>query len=408
MEENLQNNEEGLSLIDIIRVLFSKIKLLIIVVILGGILGGAFGIWHTIDMKYYGTSLEFYVNPEKPATVGSSSSSAANASSQYGVYGAYGRHVMDAMIKLLASESFTEKLLLEDDGLPSLEMYPEVAGEKYTAAQEAIKAADAAWNEAKALDAERAEAFEVLYEAWNNASIPAVFSELNYKTFFNEADADKKTTYKAVIDAYDDYTNKNNFRNDAIEKANDIQKETDAVVEILLEDWRELPLYNHNLSKFQKAVTYSYLGENEDIADANNLARSFIYVNISILNEEEFAIDLLERVKRSVPAYIEQNMIVPTDYEGTSCTRITRNDDIHRTNPNFRRNQSIKYAILAAMAAGAIAAVVVIILDSQDKRLRDHEVITRKLKVPVLGIIPTIEEMNQAVEIKKQQNKGGI
>ena len=246
-----------------------------------------------------------------------------------------------------------------------------------------------------------------MYEAWNNANIPAVFSELNYKTFFNEADKETKAKYKAVIDAYDDYTLKNNRRNDAIESANNTQKETDAVVEVLLEDWRQLPLYISNLSRFQRAVKYSYLGANEDIEDANNLARSFIYVNINVLNDEAFAKDLLTRVKRSVPEYIEQNMIVPTDYEGTSCTRITRNDDIHRTNPNFRRNQSIKYAILAAMATGAIAAVLVIIIDSQDKRLRDHEVITRKLKVPVLGIIPTIEEMNQTAEVKKQQNKGG-
>ncbi|MBO5736265.1 MAG: hypothetical protein J6S04_00515 [Clostridia bacterium] len=408
MEENLQNNEEGLSLIDIIRVLFSKIKLLIIVVILGGILGGAFGIWHTIDMKYYGTSIEFYVNPEKPSTIGSSSSSAANASSQYGVYGAYGRHVMDAMIKLLASESFTEKLLLEDDGLPSLEMYPEVAGEKYTAAQTAIKNADDAWANAKALDAVRAQKLNALKEEWNALNLDAsigTFSESACKKFIQNSEAIDIPDSLEVL--YEDFINTDNDRIKAIETANTVQKDTDAVVEILLEDWRELPLYNHNLSKFQKAVTYSYLGEDEDIADANNLARSFIYVNISVLNEEEFAKDLFERVKRSVPAYIEQNMIVPTDYEGTSCTRITRNDDIHRTNPNFRRNQSIKYAILAAMAAGVIAAVVVIILDAQDKRLRDHEVITRKLKVPVLGIIPTIEEINQTADVKKQQNKGG-
>ena len=98
-------------------------------------------------------------------------------------------------------------------------------------------------------------------------------------------------------------------------------------------------------------------------------------------------------------------MIVPTDYEGTSCTRITRTDNIERTNPNYRRNQSIKYAILAAVAAGVIAAVLIIIIDAQDKRLRDHEVIARKFKVPVLGIIPSIDEMNQAAEVKKQ-NKG--
>ena len=105
-EENMQA-EEGLSLIEIIRLLLRKIKLLFIVVCIGGILGGTFGLWKTIDMKYYGTTVEFYVNPEKPSDLGSSSNSAANSTSQYGVYGAYGRHVMDAIVKLLDSESFT-------------------------------------------------------------------------------------------------------------------------------------------------------------------------------------------------------------------------------------------------------------------------------------------------------------
>ena len=208
-------------------------------------------------------------------------------------------------------------------------------------------------------------------------------------------------------DAYLAYVEATDNRIEAIEKATAVQKESDAIIEILFEEWREHPVYLDNLSRFKKAVKYSYLGADEDIADANNLARSFIYVDISVLNDEEFAKDLLTRVKRCVPAYIEQNMIVPTEYEGTSCTRITRNDDIRRTNPNFRRNQSIKYAILAAVAAGVVAAGLIIILDAQDKRLRDYEVITRKLKVPVLGIIPTIEEMNQIADTKKQEAKGG-
>ena len=102
MEENA-NLEGGISLIDIIRLLFQKIKLLILVVLIGGICGGVFGVFHTIDMKYYGTSIEFYINPEKPKDIGNSTNNAANAvGSQYGVYGAYGRHVMDAMVKLLS------------------------------------------------------------------------------------------------------------------------------------------------------------------------------------------------------------------------------------------------------------------------------------------------------------------
>lgn len=405
MEEKMQNNEEGLSLIQIIRVLLDKIKLLILVVLIGGICGGAFGIWRTIDMKYYGTSIEFYVNPEKPTNVGNSSNLTANAvGSQYGVYGAYGRHVMDAIVKLLSSESFTEQLMLEENGLPSTELYPNLDETKYVNAENALKKAEAAWKKAAEFDAPLAEALDNLNDFWIEAGLSGTFSESGYNNLISKQEF---TIPSYLKDAYEHFRGVNEQRNDAIQKATTVQKDSDAIVEILLEEWREHPQYVSTLDKFQGAVKYSYLGDNEDIEDANNLARSFLYVNINVLNDEEFAKDLLIRVKRAVPEYVEKNMIVPTDYEGTSCTRITRTDDIRRTNPHYRRNQSIKYAVLAAAAAGVIAAVLIIILDAQDKRLRDYEVVSKMMDVPVLGIIPTIDEMNQTIEMKKQQNKGG-
>ena len=249
------------------------------------------------------------------------------------------------------------------------------------------------------LDAPLSDALEYLENCWIQAGLPGEFSELNYSRL--------ETVQPYLSDAYEAFRSINEQRNDAIQKATKIQKESDSIVEILLENWREHPKYGATLEKFQGAVKYSYLGDDEDIEDANNLARSFLYVDINVLNDEDFAKDLLIRVKRAVPDYVEKNMIIPTDYEGTSCTRITRTDDIRRTNPHYRRNQSIKYAVLAAAAAGIIAAVLVIILDAQDKRLRDHEAVAKMMNVPVLGIIPTIDEMNQTIEMKKQQNKGG-
>ena len=109
MEEKLQK-EEGISLLDILRLLLSKIKLLILVVIIGGVLGGSFAVWRTIDINYHGTEIQFYVNPDKPKET--------SGGSQFGVYGAYGRHVMDNMVKLLSSESFTEHLILDTKPVP--------------------------------------------------------------------------------------------------------------------------------------------------------------------------------------------------------------------------------------------------------------------------------------------------
>ena len=408
MKENA-NLDGGLSLIDIIRLLFQKIKILILVALIGGFCGGVFGVWHTFDMKYYGTSIEFYVNPEKPAQTGSSSNTTANAvGSQYGVYGAYGRHVMDAIVKLLSSESFIERLMLEEDGLPSQKLYPGLNQDNYAKAQEAIAKAETKWAEAEAKDEDLSVALELVYEEWDKANIPTSFSEQNYKKWFDSLNnnQDLYDNYKDLIEAYNAFNVLDHQREDALIIATKVQEETNAIVEVVFEEWRNHANYATTLNRFKNTVKYSYLGEDEDIADANNLARSFIYVNINVLNDEVFAKDLLTRVLRCVPEYVEQNMIVPTDYEGTSCTRITRTDDIRRTNPHFRRNQSIKYAILAAMLAGVVAAVLIVIIDAQDKRLRDYEFITKQLKVPVLGVIPNIPELNQQAETKKQQNKG--
>ena len=53
MDNNVQK-EEGISLMDIMRLLLSKIKLLILLVIIGGFIGGAFSVFKTKDVKFYG------------------------------------------------------------------------------------------------------------------------------------------------------------------------------------------------------------------------------------------------------------------------------------------------------------------------------------------------------------------
>lgn len=271
------HTEEGISLMDIVKLLLSKIKLLILIVLAGGIVGGVFGVATSYNVDYYGTQIEFYVNPESP-----SDANGVKNDSQYGVYGAYGRHVMDNMVKLLNSESFAEMLMLN--------------GETKTEAE--------------------------------------------------------------------------------------------------LEEWRKTPEYKSALRKHSSAVNFDYLKDNEDVDDANNLARSFIYVKISTLNDKKFAEELLQKVINVVPTYVEENMAIPSGYEGTNCQRITRSDDIALTNPGYTRSQAIKYALLLAAAAGVVACVVVILVDRSDKRLRDYEAVSKQFNVPILSVVPCIETTN--------------
>ena len=118
MENNVQK-EEGISLMDIVRLLLSKIKLLILLVIIGGFIGGAFSVWQTKDVKYYGTQMRFYVNPENP-TMSVDGSGLNTSGSEYGVYGAYGEHDFDNMVKLLNEDIFAEEMLLRSQDTSKL------------------------------------------------------------------------------------------------------------------------------------------------------------------------------------------------------------------------------------------------------------------------------------------------
>ena len=438
MEQQNVQVEEGISLMDIVRLLLSKIKLLILVVTIGGILGGAFAAWRFVDVNYYGTKIEFYVNPEKPEESSGTSAGTAAGGSQYGVYGAYGRHVMDNMIKLLGSDSFAEKLLLNGEALPDAEN-TQWFGEEDLNADNALKnqalkaAVDAAQAPLQAVaDAEKAyndsltgkaaavKAFNEAETALNTEWRTTLFQKgLVQKATFNEKEYfDLETTRPdSLVTAYAEFVATQNVVSQQTQNSLNAEESwaiaknsAKPYIEEALNIWRTSSLYAEQLSFYKESISYSYLEEDADYEDANNLARSFIYVTISIQNsdsEEGMRIGsmLLDRVKKVVPEYVAENMTVPDGYSGTNCQRITRIDDIHLTNPLYATKQAIKYAVLMAGAAGVIAAVLIIILDKSDKRLRDTEVIARKFNVPLLGIVPTIDELKIEQQGKKKVDK---
>ncbi|MBQ7912849.1 MAG: hypothetical protein IJ308_03775 [Clostridia bacterium] len=459
MQENVQKEEGGVSLLEILRLLLSKIKLLILVVLVAGIAGGSFALYTSWNDLHFGTRVEFYVNPEKPKA-----SSGSNAS-QFGVYGAYGRHVMDNMVKLLESESFTEQLLLNGETLPKLKFeagettplgnvvetgyswswVSEPSDEERAANPEKIWAydelekslvvakiareeADGQLTLLETLTTEKAQKEEALtrlnslinqewFKFYPKHTTASVFSEVAYETLLAKAVSEKEqgdsTLYNDIYktDGLNTYYESWSAAKTGVDTASKQIKElnenyfykADEAEKTALDLWRATPGYKDVLKKYSGAVSYSYLEANADVDDANNLARSFIYVNIAVVGEQNqpFAEEVHQRVKDIVPEFVKNNMTVPADYEGTNCERITRTDEIHRTNPNHRTTQVIKYGLLFGAAALVIAAVVIIIVDKSDKRLRDTEVITRKFNVPILGIVPSIDELNEEAHARK-------
>ena len=437
MEDNRQV-EEGSSLLDIVRLLLSKIKYLILAILVGGILGGCLAIWKTIDINYFGTRVEFYVNPEKPEETSGTSSGVAAGGSQYGVYGAYGQHVMDNMIRLLSSESFAEQLILNGNILPEKGKYfsNEETNAQFRALYEVaeplleeVARAEKDYNNALEMKAKAVrnstEKLRILNQEWaplyNGGQVKSSSFRLEEYLTYKEKHGGVPAALEAAYDAYtvaqnDVATEQTNVDNTeqawkmAKKAAYEPQSENEKLgaVEKVLELWRTSSAYASQLSRYKSCVSYSYLeSAPTDDNDTSKLARSFIYVRISVLNKDgkvgtEIANDILSRVKNVVPVYVAKNMTVPDGYVGTNCQRISRMDGIRQINPSYTKNQAVKHGILFAGFFFVIACVVIIIIDKSDKRLRDQEVITRMFNVPVLGVVPTIDELVAESHAKKK------
>ena len=380
MEENIRSQEE-ISLGEIFKILFKRLKLLILALVVGALIGGSIGVIRTYNVRYYGSSVEFYVNPKKDEE-------SVTNESQYGVYGAYGWHVMDNITRLLASESFAERLLLDDDGLPLEQVLTGVSNreEIESKMEESRGPLDKAKAATKAVEEAKAETAAKL-EAYNEAS-----AEYNRQLNGSNAnDSDVKKARDAMDKAKSDWEAAVATEDSTKEIEKEDWEDAYAAVEEARVVWRETAQYAQYVSKITASVSYSYYDKssNEDVSE---LAKSFIYVTISVLEDDgKFAQFLFDRVNEVLPVYVEENMAVPSGYVGTNCQRITRLDKVVRTNTGYAFKTAAKYALLAGAAAFVVACVAVIVIDRSNKRLRDYELTFERFGIPVLGVIPNID-----------------
>ena len=445
MEKNFQS-EEGISLADVAKLLLGKIKLLILVVLIGGIVGASFAVVRTRKVDYYGTEVSFYVNPKKAGE--------SDSESQYGVYGAYGKHVMDNMVKLLNSEIFTELLILNGEALPEASKWvnPENEAEVALGLDSLVEKAKTAQNKADHVQLEAENSLVRLQGLWtsamenntsyktvayskaaydkvvlgNESKYPADLVE-EYKFYEGDKSFNIQVSWKEVVKDYPDfaetsYTTENyalatekypEIREDlstAYKKyegvkaqALDVQNFATAEKEEALEAWRQTEKYQYASLVYGSSISFAYL-KSTDSGSTSDLARSFIYARIEVLRDKVFAEELLEVVKVIVPEYVKENMAVPSGYESTNCRRVTTLNQIELTNPNYTRNQAIKYGILLAGVVFVITCALIIFIERSDKRLRDFNAITKEFGVPVLGVIPSLESLDTPTT---NSNKGG-
>lgn len=384
MEENIRTQEE-ISLGDIFRILLRKIKVLVLALVIGAVVGAGFGVVRTYNVKYYGTTMQFYVNPKKD-------SASVTSDSQYGVYGAYSSLVMDAITKLLGSESFAEELMLDEDGIPLASVLP--TGENREVIDEAIAEAQAPIAKAK----EATEAADAARLATAEAQVAYNSAKSDYdKLIGSNMTTEIELAGAALTAATTALENAEDVQAAAELKEEDAWEDANEKLETVWTEWRKSTVYRNYVQTIVSSVSYSYYDESE-ADNTTNLAKSFIYVSIDVLNNEGFANFLFERINVVLPEYVEAKMTVPSGYVGTNCQRITRLDEVARTNEGNMASTALKYGLILGAAALIVACVVVIVVDRSNKKLRDYEMTMEKFKVPVLGVIPTIEEREYGVK----------
>lgn len=458
MEENKTGQQEEISLAEIFKALLRKAKILIIALLIGVIVGASFGVVKTVDVKYYGSRVVFYVNPKMD------DASTTENNSQYGVYGAYGLHVMDNMVTLLNSELFAERLTLNAEGLPldkdgrllvdnaelqalvnDAQAKNVVAETAKTAVEEAEEAVETAKEELTLAEQELSKAnsekkiseeelslavsnreylairlttlwqraggtgefgvpeefpftsneltenYTSLYSEWTTvidtcATLNTKLTEATEK-IYNTVDGKQTLRDAAALDVQNKNKALKEKKEESIEKLAAAQEATEKAVD----KWQTMDVYTELVEQNKESVSFSYYDEDEKPEDLEDLARSFIYVNISVLNDKAAAEELYQKVLEIVPIFVSENMAVPSGYSGTKCRRITRDDGIQQTNEGYVLSTAVKYGLLMGLVAFAVACVAVVLLDRSDKRLRNYEQTMYSFNVPVLGVIPNIE-----------------
>ncbi len=403
MEERMQDKmqtQDEINLMDILRLFIRKLKVLLIVVLIAVVVGGSVGYFKTRNENYFGTTVAFYVNPQKDEN--------SDKESEYGVYGSYGENVMDNMVKLLSSEMFAETLMLDKNGLPDADMVDKIKASKGEAVANALQVL---------IDEAQVKIDEVseLKADYQKKSIETIKAKANRDNCWNilktaglDVGNDPKILdeNKTEYDGYEDKVIESNnaitvyaaavsAQKDASDALDNAESLTAPLVAKVIDQWRVdySDFYAAELMRYKKFASYSYR-RNSDAADAN-IARSFFYVDLSVSGKdakaaEEFANNFRERIIEYVPMFIEEWMPVPNGYSSTNCQRITRTDDIHNTNAGYTTKTAIKYALILAAVSFVVACIVLVIIDRSDKRLRSVEQITEMFNLPVLGVIPNI------------------
>lgn len=326
----MQNNAtKPLTFVDVIRMFKTKTVIVIVCIsLVAALLGGLASFLYLNRTPYYGSEITFYLTSKD------------------------GTH---ALLPLLNSDSFAEKLLLDENGLPPK---AECDENDYNTALEAVKAYNDALN-IKRDSAKKAESLiakvsekKAIYDS-RLAEYTRIYDLLSaYLNAYNSAAADgAEADASNLISIINDYQKKlDDFKKDYLDpakndyndvlntkNANDVtlanakkdvestRSEMEKALEDVLAPWREGEDVRQKVSVIRESVSFEYAKLNDSASSTatDNENAAFLVITVSVANDEETAEFITEQIISIAPDYVEKNIERITDVSDPHCTLIS-------------------------------------------------------------------------------------
>ena len=354
MVENQMSRGE-ITWVDILKMLAKKAKLIAWITLLALVLGAAAGVGVAmISNATYGTQVEFYISSEERNSY---------------------------ILSLISSDSFSEKLLLDENGLPESDKGSNAYNEAL-AAKEAVDAkreemedledkikfyptekdkAQREYNTAKAV-------YDDLKKSWEtymNVQFDGFLTEQDFEDIADlkkelaVAKAAQDKASEALKSLQDEMQDSDRKRLELQDEMKELVGEKKKAYDIALAEFRSNPDNIEKTKNIKKYVTY-YIEKTEKDNKINESSAQ-LQVSIAVKFDKEFAQELLDKIALNLPSFVEESVIAEGDERETQCEYLSvfgSVDVVDYKNPIVEAAKFGGIAAAATVLVGCLAVIV--------------------------------------------------
>lgn len=363
MEQNVENNaKKELTILDLWKIFRNNIVLLIVIALIGAIAIGALGGCLAYFNKTYSATLNFSVSHSDST---------------------------DALLYNLQSESFAEKLLLDENGLPPKE---ECDAKDYEAALAAVKAFDKLREDKKELKQEinKLQTSVIEYKkSYYDQEYSKIFGQLSvYKGANSDVIADDEHHKEMIVtleaqlsqilaerakfmeEEYNPASIKKREYDEAYSllsiQVNEARREAEALVEKVVAPWRANEDVKKKMDVIKESVSYEYAkleaSSASDDTTGENQNKGYIKIYVEVQDDEELADYIVESLKSRTGPFVEKHIEKMTNAARVDCKLISTFSSLDEVGDGLITSV-VKFGVIGGVGLFVLTYIVLVLKD---------------------------------------------